>query len=408
MPNIIKSRDQLNRLNVESFDITTGGPLAPTPVYAERMASSIVGSNGLEAVVNPDTTLRVQVESHSLFQDSFETLDTATRWTLRTSTGTASATNSTLVVSGSTTASAYGGLFTQPTFAPFGVNILLWGAAIKLNANTIANTYRFWGMGTVPGTPTAAVPITDGFGFELDGSGNLKAVTFRGGTKIFSSPIPAAIQSPENTYARYAIRARADAFFFYVNDLNSPAAFANYPELNSNVLPAAFLSVNTATPPAQAATITVQSFGIGDTGANASNINDGVNPWIRASVKNTTVEATATESALVIRERLPVDPIQYTGILTTNTPVAVAAAGAAGIRNYCQSLSFQNTSVTATTILLQDGGTTIAQWNAPASMLAPYNHRFVPPIRTTAATALNINCGTTGANVLVNVNGFRA
>lgn len=129
---------------------------------------------------------------------------------------------------------------------------------------------------------------------------------------------------------------------------------------------------------------------------------------LEANVKDSTVEVTPSDRALVVAQRLPIDPIQFTGVLTTNTPVAVAAAGAAGIRNYCESLSFQNTSATATTILLQDGGTTIAQWNAPASMTTPYYHNFVPPIRTTAATALNINCGTTGANVLTNISGFRA
>jgi hypothetical protein len=408
MPNIIKSRDQLNRLNVESFDTTTGGPLAPTPVYAERMATSIVGSNGFEAVVNPDTTLRVTAEAHTLFQDQFDTLDTTARWTLKTATGTATVSNGALNISSSTTASAYGGLSTKAGFFSQGLNILIWGATVRLNVAAITNTYRFFGLGTVPATPTVTVPVTDGYGFEIDGTGNFSAVTYRAGVKIFASPIPLALRPADNTFGRYVIRQRPDGIFFFVNDLNNPAAFANFPELNVGTFPAYFISVNAATPPSQAATMTVGGFGIGDSGGNNVQLSDGVNPWLKTSVKDTTVEATATENALVIRERLPVDPIQYTGILTTNTPAAVAAAGAAGIRNYCQSLSFQNTSVTATTILLQDGGTTIAQWNAPVSMGLPYTHRFVPPIRTTAATALNIQCGTTGANVLVNVNGFRA
>ncbi|SDC31393.1 hypothetical protein SAMN05444678_102277 [Sphingomonas sp. YR710] len=33
---------------------------------------------------------------------------------------------------------------------------------------------------------------------------------------------------------------------------------------------------------------------------------------------------------------------------------------------------------------------------------------FPTPLESAAATALNVNCGTTGANVLVNVQGYQA
>lgn len=415
MPNVIKTQnDQLPHLYIESIDTTTYGPTQPTRVYAERIATSIVGSNGLEAMVNPDTTLRVQVESHSLFNDSLDALDTTARWTTRTgSGGTAATSGGALNLSSSTTASAFGGVFTKASFSPPGVNNLIWGAMIRVPVALIANTYRFWGLGTIPATPTVATPVTDGYGWELDGTGTLNAVIYRGGVRTLVSPISPAFGFTQNVYSRFAIRFRADAIFFYVNDLNNPAAASAgiggvFPELNTTALPISALCVNAASAPAQAATLNITAIGIGDTGANNNTLSDSTNPWIQANVKDSTVEVTPSDRALVVAQRLPVDPIQFTGVLTTNTPVAVAAAGAAGIRNYCESLSFQNTSATATTILLQDGGTTIAQWNAPASMVTPYYHNFVPPIRTTAATALNINCGTTGANVLTNISGFRA
>lgn len=99
---------------------------------------------------------------------------------------------------------------------------------------------------------------------------------------------------------------------------------------------------------------------------------------------------------------------QYTGVLTTTTAAAMKAAGAAGIRNYVTGISFQNTSATATTILVQDGATTIAQFNAPASMAAPADVYFPTPLRGTAATAMNVNCGTAAANVLVNAQGYQS
>lgn len=99
---------------------------------------------------------------------------------------------------------------------------------------------------------------------------------------------------------------------------------------------------------------------------------------------------------------------QYTGILATAVAVAMKAAGAASVRNYCTSISFQNTSAVATTVLLLDGSTVIAQWNAPAAMAMPYTESFPTPKRGTAATAMNINCGTTAANVLVNAGGYQS
>lgn len=398
MPDILKSDEQVNQRFVDMLDGT----------WAKKVSTAVVSSTGLEAGVSAYGYLRTTDEPTSLMNESFDSLDTVTRWTQRNVTGTSSVANSQLTITSSTTASAYGGLTSKPTFITQGVNFLIFGAAVRIPTFAQANAVRFWGFGTLPGTPTTAIPVTDGYGFEVDGSGNLNAVVYRSGTKTFTSPIPATLKPADGAWSRYLIVQRADLIAFYVATTSGPAAIASFPSLNTSILPASFVSIAGATPPAASANIEITAFGVADTGKNGQSIIDFNNPWIRSSVKDTTVEAGSAETAIVVRERLPVDPFQYTGVLTTNTAAAVNAAGAAGIRNYCSSLSFQNTSATATTILLLDGATTIAQWNAPASMAMPYYHTFDPPIRTTAATALNINCGTTGANVLVNASGFRA
>jgi len=99
---------------------------------------------------------------------------------------------------------------------------------------------------------------------------------------------------------------------------------------------------------------------------------------------------------------------RYTGVLTTTTAAALKAAGAASIRNNLTDFQYQNTSAVATTVLIRDNVTTIAQFHAPANMALPACIQFSTPIRGTAATALNVVCGTTGANVLVNAAGFQA
>jgi len=99
---------------------------------------------------------------------------------------------------------------------------------------------------------------------------------------------------------------------------------------------------------------------------------------------------------------------QYTGVLTTATAQAVRAAGAAGVRNYVTGLQYQNTNATTTTVLVLDGATLIAQYNAPANMAVPAVIGFATPLRGTAATALNVNCGSAAASLQVNVQGYQS
>ncbi|MCX6603414.1 MAG: hypothetical protein NTV52_07460 [Acidobacteria bacterium] len=99
---------------------------------------------------------------------------------------------------------------------------------------------------------------------------------------------------------------------------------------------------------------------------------------------------------------------QYTGVLTTTTAQAVRAAGAVGVRNYVTGLQYQNANATTATVLVLDGATLIAQYNAPGNMAAPAVIGFATPLRGTAATALNVNCGTAAASLQVNVQGYQS
>lgn len=94
--------------------------------------------------------------------------------------------------------------------------------------------------------------------------------------------------------------------------------------------------------------------------------------------------------------------------VTTTTQTAIRASGGAGIRNYCTGIQYQNTSATATLITIQDGASTVAVFNAPASMGVPALLTFPTPLKTTANTALNVTCGTGGANLILNAQGYVA
>lgn len=110
--------------------------------------------------------------------------------------------------------------------------------------------------------------------------------------------------------------------------------------------------------------------------------------------------------ALVVKPHaLPESCWQGTGALTTTADLAIKTAAGANIRNYLADFIYQNTSAVATIVVIKDGGTTIAQFNAPANMAMPAILSWGCPIRSSANTAINIAALTTGANVLVNAAG---
>lgn len=99
--------------------------------------------------------------------------------------------------------------------------------------------------------------------------------------------------------------------------------------------------------------------------------------------------------------------------LATTTSTALKSAGAAGIRNYCTAIQLYNSSATvATTVTILDGAVVLWTGFLPATsaalQLLGVEVVFPTPLRGTAATALNIQLGTTAANVYYNAQGYQA
>lgn len=95
------------------------------------------------------------------------------------------------------------------------------------------------------------------------------------------------------------------------------------------------------------------------------------------------------------------------GIVNT-TDVAIKAAAGAGIRNYLTGMDIRNSHASvATEVVIKDGSTVIwrGQFNANSGMT---NVVFETPLKSTANTALNAACITTGASVYVNARGYVA
>jgi hypothetical protein len=99
--------------------------------------------------------------------------------------------------------------------------------------------------------------------------------------------------------------------------------------------------------------------------------------------------------------------------LATTTSTAVKVAGAAGVRNYVTAIQLVNNSATVSTnVAILDGATVLWAGWLPATTAAlpvvPVNINFPTPLRGTAATAVNIQLGTTSASVFWNAQGYQA
>jgi hypothetical protein len=99
----------------------------------------------------------------------------------------------------------------------------------------------------------------------------------------------------------------------------------------------------------------------------------------------------------------------FTGVsaadIVDTTSTQVVAAGGVGIRRYISAISVSNMHATvATRVDILDGATVV--WTGPAAANGGgYTITFPQQIRCSANTAINAQCGTTGAAVRVAISG---
>lgn len=94
-----------------------------------------------------------------------------------------------------------------------------------------------------------------------------------------------------------------------------------------------------------------------------------------------------------------------TGGIINTSDVALKAAAGASVRNYLDSVQFKNTAATASEIVIKDGSTIIWRGHVGASMTAMETINFVPPLKSTANTALNVALLTTATATIVSAQG---
>lgn len=359
--------------------------------------------------VLPYGQLRVALDASPIFYEDFGsgTVDVTLKWKKQNG-GTGIAPTDSVgasVLNGGTTANSFSLLQTLPTFQPQEPGYVTFAGRVNLNFPTIASNYSVWGLFSTPATPTFAAPVSNGAMFELSSTGVLNAVTYASGARLLIASLGKVQPVDANSHKYFVYFTGAQCYWAIDDPDNVVAQFltgASGPDVNT--LPASFMVVSNG---GSAATMQINAVVIGNTtGGNITQC-DSLFPFLSQQVtpnRSAIFKAFSSEGN---------DWSATSGI----TPLAVAtstlakAAGAAGVRNYVTGIQAYNNSATvSTTFSILDGAAVIWTGFLPATTAALPVVDLIAilqnPLRGTAATALNVQCGTVGASVFWNVQGY--
>lgn len=320
--------------------------------FAVSLTNPTAAAAGIFAGVNPFGQLSVAVDGMPLFTDVFEggTIDTTNRWT-PSGTVAASIVTSNMVIAPSTTASATSVLSTIPSFQ-IATSVTL-GVAVTLEAGTVTGNHRFWGFGVPPSTPgTAAAPLQDAVGFEVDTAGVLRASCYSGGTRIFTQSLGPITDGLTHTYV---VTVRGDIAFFFKDTFDLPLA-TSVVGPSVKVLPLRFASLNSGSV-SGAPVMTVGGLSVLDSARTAQALSDGTYPWRKARIDTTGAINVAQRSTDLI-----VSTTAGAGVALTAT---LPAAGA-GLFHYINKIAI--TKYAAAAITGNATPTVVTTTNIPGSM----------------------------------------
>lgn len=308
------------------------------------------------AAIFPAGRLQVSEEPTQLFYDPFDggLIDASARWSVANAGGgvAAAIVGSALTLGTGTTANGYSSITSQNTFGYPSPSWLGTSAAIQIENPVIANSYRFFGFGTSPGTPTAAAPLTDAVGFEVATDGKMYAVMYQNGTRLVIQDLSAATgnakQPTDGAYHRWILYCRIDRIYWCIDSIEVPVAFTTFTIPNSQLLPIKSLAIAGATPPASSAVLTNAGWSVWDTGRNNTQLSDGAFPHRKATVKAASTAALATDTAIVVAPHpssvgvvkqavAPTSALTTATVTTSSTSILAANANRRGASVYVES-----------------------------------------------------------------------
>ncbi len=360
-----------------------GGTVSTTGVTGQQKVG-ISDSLGNSITATPYGREQVELNPHQIFYDPFDaSLDTTDRWTTPTVGASAAiAVNSvgSMTMGTGTTTLGWSKLTSQSSFMP---TVPGWIGFSFLNlfpdlAAPTANSYRFWGMGTIATTPTVAAPMTDAVGFEITTAGKMFAVIYTGGVRTAVQDLSSATgNSTQPTNAllhRYIVKYRTDRAYFYIDGESSAQLVATYSGTTATsgpsvqTLPISFVAVGGATPPVSNTQIVSQGAVVWDASQNNNTLSDGQFQWRKATVKKPTTAAATGDTALVVAlhpssaNLVTLAANQSMNNAQVNGQTINVGTGAAGTGTQRVTTSTDSTigTVTAVTSLTQMNGQAIA------------------------------------------------
>jgi hypothetical protein len=360
----------------------------PTPLTCFPLA------NGYE--------LSVAMEPNQVFWEDWGTgvLDTVNKWNAANlSTGTSTTTVGSEVLASTTTTNAWAFLQSQFQFPGRNPGYNFAQLQIQLEASpVVTNAYRFWGFATIPGSPTAALPLTNAVGFEIGITGKMVAVTFASGNRTQIKDLSSSgsnIQPLDGATHKYEIFFRGDNILWYIDAILVASTITGALGPDINTLNLSFLTVANTVAPSATATVTIAQASVGDTSRNAQRIVDGTYNWRSAQV--------TPQGQLVVGNLTPGTPITASATGTTGA-VAATLTGVANKTTYITGFTVSSSGATTpTAVTVTVVGTISGTLNyvypvvavatenqAPLSIVFPDP---VPASATNTSIVVNLNTG---------------
>lgn len=291
------------------------GQTVPQVSVATTLTSPGAAARGAFAFVNAYGSLRVSPESTNLFQETFDaaTLDPI-KWISSASGAGASVSTggSSGTLAAGTVANSWVWLQSVPNFVSFGTTFEIYGSVSTFTGPT--GSLRFFGVGTPQPVPTAANPIFDGVGFEMDLTGTLKAVVYNSGSQAYRSN---ALADPGTIPGRYGWHSRPDLILWYGATSEYPTASLSFTGSFFQARPVLNLIVNGAATLGSTAALRMQNLSINDSGKNSISLSDGTYAFRKA-----VIDASGS---------LAVGGLNLTGSTATATPILIAGVDSGSV-----------------------------------------------------------------------------
>lgn len=252
--------------------------------------------------LDPRERLQIVPEYVQIFFESFDAnpavIETTNRWLTPVTTGVAaivtsfSATGS-VRISSATTNAGTAQLKSRDTFPPIAPGFQQLQIMLQTESTVVTSTYRAFGFGVVPATPTISTrPFDNGMVFEIGITGKMFAATYINSTRVqiadLSSTSGNSTQPFDGLPHNYLLTRRGNFAYWSIDDRdNIVAQYSSQLMAPAQTgLPIALLAICDSTGAATSAVMTAYQVYVGDNGQNVQQIGDVLYPWRRVQVNS--------------------------------------------------------------------------------------------------------------------------